>query len=57
VGPAGETIRTVTLEPDPDSPGHFSGTFEPAKQFRVLVEDGFGFQRVDPRLFETKSVQ
>jgi hypothetical protein len=58
VGPVGEAIQTLALEPDPDSPGHFSGTFEPAaKQFRVLVEDGAGFQRVDPRLFEAKPVQ
>ena len=58
VGPVGEAIQTLALEPDPDSPGHFSGAFEPgAKQFRVLVENGAGFQRVDPRLFETKPVQ
>ena len=58
VGPAGETIQTLALEPDPESLGRFSGAFEPgAKQFRVLVENGAGFQRVDPRLFETKPVQ
>jgi hypothetical protein len=58
VGPTGESIQTVSLEPDPDSPGRFSGTFESAaKQFRVLVENGAGFQRVDARLFENKSVQ
>jgi hypothetical protein len=58
VGPMGEAIQTLALGSDPDSPGHFSGTFEPgAKQFRVLVENGAGFQRVDPRLFETKPVQ
>jgi len=55
VGPAAEPIQTLTLAPDPDSPGHFSGAFEPAaKQFRILVENGAGFQRVDPRLFETR---
>jgi hypothetical protein len=55
VGPAGEAIQTLALEPDPDSPGHFSGAFGPgAKQFRVLIENSAGFQRVDPRLFETK---
>jgi hypothetical protein len=55
MGPAGEAIQTLALAPDPDSPGRFSGAFEPgAKQFRVLVEDGAGFQRVDPRLFETR---
>jgi hypothetical protein len=58
VGPVGEAIQTLALASDPDSPGHFSGTVEPgAKQFRVLVENGAGFQRVDPRLFETKPVQ
>jgi hypothetical protein len=58
VGPVGEAIQTLALDPDPDSPGHFSGPFEPrAKQFRVLVENGAGFQRVDPRLFEAKPVQ
>ena len=58
VGPAGEAIQTLPLEPDPDSPGRFSGAFEPgAKQFRVLVEDVTGFQRVDPRLFEAKPLQ
>jgi hypothetical protein len=58
VGPAGEAIQALALEPDPDSPGHFGGAFEPAaKQFRVLVEDGAGFQRVDPRLFAAKPVQ
>jgi hypothetical protein len=56
IGPGGETIQTLTLDPDPDSPGRFRGTFQPAAaQFRVLVEDGSGFQRVDPRLFESKS--
>lgn len=58
VGPAGEAIQTLMLEPDPDSRGRFSGKFQPeAKQFRVLVENGAGFQRVDARLFEAKSVQ
>ena len=57
VGPAGEAIQTLALEPDPDSPGRFRGTFQATAQFRVLVEDGAGFQRVDPRLFETKPVQ
>jgi hypothetical protein len=58
VGPAGEAIQMLALEPDPDSPGRFSGTFEPAaKQFRVQVENGAGFQRVDPRLFEAKPLQ
>jgi len=58
VGPDGQTIQPLALAPDPDSPGHFSGPFEPgAKQFRVVVEDGAGFQRVDPRLFEAKPVQ
>lgn len=55
VGPAGEPVQNLQLEPDPDSPGLFRGTFQPAAaQFRVLVEDGAGFQRVDPRLFEAK---
>jgi len=57
VGPMGEAIQTLSLEQDPDSPGRFRGTFQPAAQFRVLVDDGAGFQRVDPRLFESKSVQ
>jgi hypothetical protein len=58
VGPVGEAIQTLALEPDPDSPGRFSGAFQAgAKQFRVLVENGAGFQRVDARLFENKSVQ
>jgi hypothetical protein len=58
LGPAGEAIQALALEPDPDSPGRFSSTFEPAaKQFRVLVENGAGFQRVDPRLFEAKPIQ
>ena len=55
VGLAGEAIQSLMLEADPDSRGRFSGTFEPAaKQFRVQVEEGAGFQRVDPRLFETR---
>ncbi len=57
VGPAGEAIQTLEIEADPDSPGRFRGTFQPAAQFRVLVEDGAGFQRVDPRLFEAKPLQ
>jgi hypothetical protein len=58
VGPVGEAIQTLSLAPDPDSPGRFSGAFEPgAKQFRVLVENGAGFQRMDARLLENKSVQ
>jgi len=48
-------IQTLSLELDPDSPGHYRGTFTPgAAQFRVLVENDVGFQRVDPRLFETR---
>ena len=55
IGPVGEVIQTLSLEPDPDSPGHYRGTFTPgAAQFRVLVENGVGFQRVDPRLFKTR---
>ena len=55
IGPVGEVIQTLSLEPDPDSPGHYRGTFTPgAAQFRVLVESDVGFQRVDPRLFETR---
>src|SRR6185369_13581465 len=55
IGPLGEAVQTLALEADADSPGHFQGTFEPgAKQFRVLVENGAGFQRVDPRLYETR---
>jgi hypothetical protein len=58
IGPLGEVIQGLSLEPDAESPGHFQGTFEPgAKQFRVLVENGAGFQRVDPRLFEAKPLQ
>jgi len=58
IGPLGDTLQTLSLEADADSPGHFQGTFEPgAKQFRVLVENGAGFQRVDPRLFEAKPLQ
>ena len=57
VGPVGETLQTLSLAPDPDSPGRFRGDFQPAAQFRVLVEDGAGFQRVDSRLFESKPVQ
>jgi hypothetical protein len=58
VDPAGEALQTLSLALDPDSPGHFSGSLEPgAKQFRVLVENGAGFQRVDPRLFEAKPIQ
>lgn len=54
IGPAAEPLQTLQLESDPDSPGLFKGTFQPsAAQFRVLVEDGAGFQRVHPRLFET----
>jgi len=56
-GPMGEAIQTLSLEQDPDSPGRFRGTFQPAAQFRVLVDDGAGFQRVDPRLFEAKPLQ
>jgi len=55
---AGEAIQTFPLTPDPDSPGVFRGAFEPAAlQFRILVEGGAGVQRVDPRLFEAKSVK
>jgi len=58
IGPLGEALQTLSLEADADSPGHFQGAFEPgAKQFRVLVENGAGFQRVDPRLFEAKPLQ
>ena len=58
IGPLGEALQTLSLEPDADSPGRFQGTFEPsAKQFRVLVENGAGFQRVGPRLFEAKPLQ
>jgi hypothetical protein len=58
VGPAGEAIEMLPLESDPDSPGRFRGAFQPAaEQFRILVEDGMGFQRVDPRLFEAEPVQ
>ncbi|MEO8052370.1 MAG: hypothetical protein ABI833_18320 [Acidobacteriota bacterium] len=55
VSPTGQPVQTLALEPDPNSPGRFRGTFQPpAAQFRVQVEDGAGFQRVDPRLFEAK---
>ncbi len=55
IGLTGQQVQTLALVPDPDSPGKFRGTFQPAAaQFRVLVEDGAGFQRVDPRLFEAK---
>jgi len=58
IGLAGEAIQTLTLEPDADSPGRFRGDFVPrASQFRVLLENGTGFQRVDPRLFEAKPLQ
>jgi hypothetical protein len=58
IGPAGEAIQTLPLTTDPDSPGLFRGTFNPAApQFRILVEGGAGVQRVDPRLFEAKSLQ
>ena len=58
IGPAGEALQTITLQTDPDSPGRYSGTFQPASpQFRLLVEDGAGFERVDPRLFDAKPVQ
>jgi len=58
IGPAGEAIQTVPLESDSDSPGRFRGTFQPAAaRFRILVENGAGFQRVDPRLFEAEPVQ
>ena len=56
IGPAGEAGQAIALAPDADSPGRYRGTFQPASaQFRILVEDGAGFQRVDPRLFETKA--
>ena len=55
IGPLGEALQTLSLEADADSPGHYQGTFEQAaKQFRVLVENGAGFQRVDPRLYEPR---
>lgn len=58
IGPAGEPVQTLQLEPDPESPGLFKGVFQPsAPQFRVLVEDSAGFQRVDSRLFEAKPLQ
>jgi hypothetical protein len=58
ISPAGEVIQDLQLESDPDSPGRFRGTFQPAAaRFRILVENGAGFQRVDPRLFEAEPVQ
>jgi hypothetical protein len=58
IDPEGETIQTLTLNPDPNSPGHYQGTFVPrAAAFRIAVESGDSFQRVDPRLFEAKPVQ
>ena len=55
IGPAGEAIQNLSLEPDPDSPGGYRGTFVPAAaHFRIRVADGTGFQRVDPRLFEAE---
>jgi len=57
---AGETVQTLTLEPDAASPGRFQGVFTPqAKEFRIAVEsrdaNGHTLQRVDPRLFEAKT--
>lgn len=58
IGPAGETIQPLPLESDAASPGHFQGALMlRAGHFRVLVENGAGFQRVDPRLFEAKPLQ
>ena len=57
---AGETVQTLRLVPDSDSPGRFQGIFTPqVKSFRIAVEsrdeNGNTFQRVDPRLFEAKA--
>ena len=59
INAAGETIQTLMLEPDADSPGRFQGAFTPpVKNFRIAVEsrdeNGNTVQRVDPRLFEAK---
>ena len=60
INAAGETVQTLTLEPDADSPGRFQGAFTPQlKNFRVMVEsrdaNGNTLQRLDPRLFEAKT--
>jgi hypothetical protein len=59
INAAGETVQTLTLDPDPSSPGRFQGVFRPQiKSFRIAIESrdagGNTLQRVDPRLFEAK---
>jgi hypothetical protein len=60
INAAGETLQTLTLEPDADSPGRFQGAFTPqVKDFRIAVEsrdeNGNTLRRLDPRLFEAKT--
>ncbi|HEV2201840.1 MAG TPA: hypothetical protein VGR73_18625 [Bryobacteraceae bacterium] len=60
VNAAGEPIRTLALAQDPDSPGHYNGTFEPPTvSFRVQAEwraaNGEIVWRTDPRLMEPAS--
>jgi hypothetical protein len=60
INAAGEAAQTLTLDPDPNSPGRFQGVFTPQlKNFRIAVqswdENGNTVQRVDPRLFEAKT--
>jgi hypothetical protein len=60
INAAGETVQTLTLEPDADSPGRFQGVFTPqVMDFRIVVEsrdeNGNTLRRVDPRLFEAKT--
>lgn len=60
INAAGETIQTLALEPDADSPRRFQGVFTPqVRDFRIVVEsrdeNGNTVRRVDPRLFEAKT--
>ena len=47
----GEAIQTLALEPDPDSPGRFSGVVTPSPGQRDLVIE---LSREGERLFRSK---
>ena len=57
INAAGEPMESLVLTPDPQSPGHYAGTFEPpSAPFRVQGEwrgsGGEPIVRTDPRLWE-----
>lgn len=59
VSPTGDPLQPLVLDPDPNQSNHWTGLVIPSfRQFRVSVtgtdEQGFPFQRTDPRLFEAR---